>query len=302
MFGASGKLNVALRGFTISLAANLTGAVLELLALVAFYNAILLADFTHWMLDTIVEVLYIVFVRNLRKSARRFHYGIIVQETLMLTLAGVAVIGAYVILLARHYFMHKDDLELEYPLWLSVVPVIGGLLNSIVMVIQRENYLRTRLESIKADYKHAKVDVVSSLLASAGIAVVGATRNTAYEVAFVLALSVFVGITSYEILATAYKTMTGKNADQLLASKLKQKIESEIKHGEVECVEASKLGSFYIVTVHTKLPSDLTLREVHEIKEKVVSLAKAESDLIVKVDFLFKPSEKLVETADERCS
>lgn len=287
------KLREALRGFKLSFAFSLLGTLIEGLALLVSYNIILLADLSHWMIDTVLEALFVLSIWHASKTYRRFPLGVLILESLLVTITALLMLVIYGYMFVSYFINFTGaNTSGNYHVALSSVTIAGGLLTLLVAYIQRKNYERLRLSVLKVDYKHAVIDTLAAAVATSGIVVVSLTNNPGYEALFLSLLTLFVLHSVLEVLGDTFRTITGKNFEPELRLKIYKKLESSLEKVNVKSVEARKIGSFYIVSVSIETYPHMTIKEAYRLRSKVIKLVREEDEMIYHVDVFIKPTAK----------
>jgi cation diffusion facilitator family transporter len=293
-FGLSERLIKARRAFITSALLSLAGAVVEGLALTVFSSIILLTDFFHWTLDTIVEFMMLFSIYYASRVGKKFPWSILIVEfsTSLLVM---------IILLAFYGWVALDyvnNLTVTYEVsttdpWISLVTISGGFITFTAFLLQRRNYNRYGLEILRIDYTHALMDTLSSLFATIGIVATASTRSHSLEILFTIILLVFIIHSVLELFKDSFKVLTGSNVDPELTSKIMLALEKELFGVRLKKVEARKIGSFYIVNVDVFLDPEMPIYKAHAVKRKIVRLARRESALIYHVDVRMFPDPLL---------
>jgi Predicted Co/Zn/Cd cation transporters len=162
-FGLSERLIKARRAFITSALLSLVGVVVEGLALTVFSSIILLTDFFHWTLDTIVEFMMLFSIYYASRVGKKFPWSILIVEfsTSLLVM---------IILLAFYGWVALDyvnNLTVTYEVsttdpWISLVTISGGFTTFTAFLLQRRNHTRYGLEILRL-YSCVNGDAVLSL-------------------------------------------------------------------------------------------------------------------------------------------
>lgn len=287
------KLESALEGFRVSFGLSLLGTIVEAIVVVFAYNIILFTDLAHWLVDTTLEGLFMVSV-NYASRNKRFPLGTLVLESVLVTLAAVTMIGIYGYFFVDYFLNYSaQSVSGSYHPALSLVTVFGGVLTGIAMFVQRRKYSELGLEVIRVDYVHAVLDTVAAVLATLGIVLVCLTGNPGLEALFTSLLALFVFHSVLEVLRDTFKTITGRNVDPYLKLKIYEKLVRELSGVEVKSVDARRIGSFYIVSVHIRVDPKTTISDAYKIRSRVIELVREVSDLAYHVDVSIAPMKKI---------
>lgn len=283
----------ALRGFKISFILSLFGTVVEGLVVFLFaYNIILLADFVHWLTDTTLEGLFLLFVKHASKTHKRYPLGTVIMESILVTIAALAMVIIYGYMFLDYFLTYRlqEVYGIYHPL-LSIVTMMGGTLTGITLYIQNKKYKELGLEIIRVDYIHALIDTVAAVLATIGIIVVSYTGNPGLEALFTVLLTLFVFHSLTEVLRDTFKTAISKNVDPELKLRVFDKLVKTYSDVYFRDIDARKVGSFYIVTVHVEVDPKTTIREAYRLRSRIIESIRELSDLIYHVDVLIYPNK-----------
>lgn len=287
------KLESALEGFKVSFGLSLFGTIVEFLVVIFAYNIILLTDLAHWLIDTTLEGLFMISVRYASRN-KKFPLGTLVLESVLVTLATASMISIYGYFFASYFLEFEvQDLSGVYHPGMAVVTVLGGVLTSVTMLVQRKKYNELKLEIVKADYVHAIIDTVAAFLATVGIILVSFTKNPGVEALFTSILTLFVFHSVVEVFGDTFKTITGRNIDPQMRLSVLEKLIKELNGIEVKQVDARKIGSFYIVSVNVRVNPRLTISEAYKLRSKIVELVREVSDLVYHVDVSIAPTKRV---------
>lgn len=291
--GVGSRLRSSLSGFKASFCASLTGAVLEALALLFVYNIVLLTDFVHWLIDTTLEALFLTSISHASKSYRRFPLSTLVLESVLVTTVALAMMGVYVYLFVS-YFMNYGVQELSgsyHPL-LALVTALGGALTATTAIVQKRRYNELRLEVIRVDYVHASIDTLAAVVATTGVLVVSYTGNPSHEAFFTAMLMSFVAHGVIEVLRDTIKTISGRNVEPELKLRVFEKLVRSLGAISVRAVDARKIGSFYVVSIHVAVSPKTTVEEAYKLRSQVINLVREVSDLVYHVDVYISPFKR----------
>lgn len=290
----SSRLKEAVSGFKISLSLSLAGTVIEGMVLMFFaYNIVLLADFAHWLIDTVLEALFVTSMSYASRSYRRFPLGTIVLESILVTLAAFIMTGVYGFFFINYFASYSpQELSGMYHPVLAFVTILGGLFTTITMKVQKKRYEKLGLKAIKVDYLHAVIDTFAAIVATMGILAISYTGNPGYEALFTALLTLFVFHGIVEVLRDTFKTITGRNVEVELKLKIFEKLMRCLEKVQLKFVDARRIGSFYIVSVHMEVDPKTTIEEAYRLRNQVIGLVREESDLVYHIDVYMSPYKK----------
>ncbi|MEM1700345.1 MAG: cation transporter [Desulfurococcaceae archaeon] len=284
------RLRRAMSGFKVSFWLSLLGTTVEALVVMVMYNIVLFADLAHWVVDTVLEALFMVSLNHASRTSRRFPLGTLFLESILVTVVAVIVIGVYGYVFVDYFINYRNqELSGVYHPALSLVTALGAVLTATTMLIQKRKYEELKLEIVRIDYVHAVLDTFAAIIATLGILVVAFTQNSGFEALFTAVLTFFVFHSIIEVLRDTFRTVTGRNVDPDLKLRVFEKLVRELADVRVKNVDARKIGSFYIVSVHVGVDPRTTILEAYRIRSRIVDAVREISDLIYHVDVSISP-------------
>ncbi|QOR95037.1 cation diffusion facilitator family transporter [Thermosphaera chiliense] len=293
-FGLSTRLIEARKAFIASALLSLSGVIIEGLALTVYSSVILLTDFFHWTLDTIVEFIMLFSIYYASRVGKKFPWSILIVEfsTSLLVMIVLLAFYGWVMLDYVNNLVVTYEVSTTDP-WISLVTIAGGFITFTAFLIQRRNFRRYGLEILRIDYTHALMDTLSSFFATVGVVATALTRSHSLEILFTIILLVFIIHSVLELFKDSFKVLSGTNVDPELTSRITLALEKELYGVRLKTVEARKIGSFYIVSVDVFLDPEMPIYKAHAVKRKIVRLARKESELIYHVDVRMFPDPLL---------
>jgi len=289
----SSRLRTSLSGFKVSFCLSLTGVVIEALALLLMYNIILLTDFAHWLIDTTLELLLLVSISYASRSYRRFPLSTLILESVLITTVAFAMIGVYGYFFVSYFVSYNaHELSGSYHPLLAIVTALGSAFTAIAAIVQRRRHSELRLEVIKVDYVHATIDTLAATVATTGILVVSYTGNPNHEAFFTSMLMFFVIHGVVQVLRDTFKTISGRNVEPELKLRIFEELVRSLGAIYVKSVDARKIGSFYVVSIHVAVSPKTTVEEAYRLRNQIVSLVRELNDLVYHVDVYISPFKR----------
>jgi divalent metal cation (Fe/Co/Zn/Cd) transporter len=289
----SSRLKASLAGFKASFCLSLTGVVLEVLALLFMYNIILLTDLAHWLIDTTLELLFLASISYASRSYRRFPLGTLVLESVLITTVAFAMLGVYGYFFASYFASYNaQELSGSYHPLLALVTALGGALTATAAIVQRRRYSELRLEAIKVDYVHVTIDTLAAVVATTGVLVVSCTSNPSHEAFFTAMLTFFVVHGVVEVLRDTFKTISGRNVEPELKLRVFEELVRSLRAIYVKSVDARKIGSFYVVSIHVAVSPKTTVEEAYRLRNQIISLVRELNELVYHVDVYISPFKR----------
>ncbi|MEM1635635.1 MAG: cation transporter [Thermosphaera sp.] len=297
-YGINTRLLQARKAFVTSALLSLLGAFLEGVALTIFQSIILVTDFFHWTLDTIVEFMMLFSIYYASRVGKKFPWSILIIEF------STSIIVMF-ILLAFYGWVFLDyvnGLIATYEattnsILVSLITAVGGSITFTAFLFQRRNYRRYGLEILKIDSTHALMDTLSSFIATAGVILTVITGSYSLEMLFTMILLVFILHSVLELFKDSFKVLSGTNIDVELTSRLRSVLEKELFDVKIKSIEARKVGSFYIVTVEIFLDPKMPIYKAYAVKRKIDKISRRESELVYHVDVRIYPDESFKKKA-----
>ncbi|ADV65188.1 cation diffusion facilitator family transporter [Desulfurococcus mucosus DSM 2162] len=286
------RLRSARSGFIASALLSFTGLVLELAVALIAPSIILITDLLHWTVDTVLEAVFLLVVYLASRFSKRFPWSIVMIEGVTVTTAILVILGLY-----GYIFLDYISSTAEGVSTRSLIPLVatlaGGVITVAMYIIQRRNYLRYRIELLRVDAAHALIDFIASILASIGIALTYWSGSHSVELLFTFMSMMFVVHSLFEVFKDIVRTLTGSNIDYELRARIKDSLIEDFSNVEVGDVDARKIGSFYVVSAKILVDPDMTMREIHRLRKRIVRSITSCSELIYHVDVKFYPNHRV---------
>jgi divalent metal cation (Fe/Co/Zn/Cd) transporter len=248
------KLNSASRVFLYSGIVLLPLSILEIIYGNLFSSYILLADAYHGFIDSSTAFLFSVLLKVIYRRTKRFPLGLYNLESL-----AMLMVSALILLLSVSVLLQSFSREASTPSWLSSLAWAGGLVTlGIYLLERRYNWLQL----VRADMLHSKLDVVLEVLSGVGI-IVG---NYFLTIAIVTTIVGFILVDTAREVKEAILSLVGANCNSPLAERIETILSS---YGfNVARVYVRRLGSFYMIHVIVRMPSETPLSKVYKEKKK----------------------------------
>ena len=195
-------------------------------------------------------------------------------------------------MLTLYTYMLATSIHLDgepTPLWMTLL-LAGGDLTYVMYLWERCNYLKLKLEILRADALHAKIDTALSL---ASVATVVLSNYFHLLIAEVAAVFVTYGYLLYEFTRlakdAAYGILGALYKDPALEDKIR---EAAAELGKPIDVKIRRAGSFLVVYSLVAVSPDMTAGRLHVLKTKAIKIISKLHPLIVHVDIKFVPRRK----------
>ena len=176
------------------------------------------------------------------------------------------------------------------PLWMTLLLLAGGVLTYVMYLWERRNYHKLKLEILRADALHAKIDTALSLASAVAVVLSNYFHLLIAEVA---AVFVIYGYVLYEFTRlakdAAYGTLGALYKDPALEDKIREAV-AEL--GRPIDVKIRRAGSFLVVYSLVAVSPDMTVGRLHVLRTKAIKTISKLHPLIVHVDIKFVPRRK----------
>jgi cation diffusion facilitator family transporter len=226
--------------------------------------------------DGFVSAIVWVGLKFFRKPAdHKFHYGYYKMENLAsIGAAGVMIIlAAYIVF--RSYTQLIDPQEIQFPLFGAVIAAISAI---VALTLGFYKYLRGKrsmMSSVKLDAFNTVKDgttsgltVLALLLSSMGLHIADAV------VGFIIA-GIIVSIGFAAIKESSYMLVDACDGYCMLQGGEIRKIVEDVKGVKsVQVVRLRRAGPFVQGEIDIIVSSEMPVRELDEIRKKIIELAK----------------------------
>ncbi|MEZ0319373.1 MAG: cation diffusion facilitator family transporter [Pyrobaculum sp.] len=264
---------------TISLSYTLVELILGL-----WYRSLLVtSDALHGFMDAAIAYVAGFGLYYASRRGRSFPWEVYRLESLLTLLSALAVLGFYTYLLATSIEPNGNPT----PMWMTLLLLTGGLLTYLMYVWQCRNHKMLKLDILKADATHAKVDTLLSAISAAAVVASNLTSLVVIETATIFIVfgyvlyefTKLVKDATYGILGALYK-------DQALEEKIREVV-SEL--GRPLDVKIRRAGSFLVVYSLVAVDRSMTVGRLHVLRSKVIRRVARLNPLIVHVDVKVVP-------------
>jgi len=284
------RLRSTLGVFKISIMVSIAGFIVEVLIMIIAPSVILLTDILHWSIDLTLEAIFILVVYLASRATKRFLWSAVMIEEMTLVFAISIILSIY-----GFFFIDYLSTVLKtggvstQSLLSALATAIGAVDTLAVYIILSRGFEKYRLEILRFERTHSLIDLVSSILATIGIALTVYTKSYVVELLFTFIAMFFVLHSLLEIISDVFNTLAGRNVDYELRAKIRESLIEQFRNIEIRDVDARKAGSLYVVSVEVLVDPETTVREVHELRNKIIKSVLTLSDLVCHVDVKFYP-------------
>jgi len=286
------RLRGAFRALVISFLLSLVGTVVDFIIFTLSGGLILLTDLLHWIVDTILEGVLLLILYLASRLSKKFPWSLVILEGITVSLGTVIVLIAYGYFFVDYLAAIAESGAPSYVGYLPLLATItGAAITCTVFLVERRSYLRYRVELLSFDSTHALVDLIASVMASAGIVVTAVTGSYVVELLFTFVLMMFVVHSLLEVFKDNIKAITGSNRVPEIESYLIDKLsELNSEKAKIRGVAVRKFGSLLFAEVSIDVNPRVSVLELHRIRERILKVARECSDLVYHVDVKFYPS------------
>lgn len=247
----------------------------------------LIADAWHTLSDSISSVALIIGLRISKVPPDREHpYGHGRAELLSTLLIGLilGVIGLNFFKDALSHLIHEQAVVFGF--WAKAVTITSILgkeaLAQLSFYISRKN----ESPSLRADGWHHRSDALSSVIILIGIFLGG--KYWWMDGVLGLIVAGLILYSSFDIMRKAWADMLGKSADEATTRKLKKMVDGMYPNGiHLHHVHMHIYGDHKELTFHIKLPPDMSLKEAHDIANKIEE--KVRKDMRIEATIHMEP-------------
>ncbi|MEM0483130.1 MAG: cation diffusion facilitator family transporter [Pyrobaculum sp.] len=267
---------------TVSLAYTLV----ELLLGIMYHSLLVTSDALHGFLDAAIAYISGFGLYYASRRGRSFPWEIYRVESLLTLLSTLAILGFYTYMLATSIELNGEPT----PIWMTLLLLAGGGITFLLYLWERHNYESLKLDILKADALHAKVDTVLSAVAALAVVVSNLFHLVLAEVVAVFIIYLYV---LYEFSKLAKEATYGIVGALYRDDSLEEKIRNILAElGRPIDVKIRRLGSFFVVYSLVGVTPDMTIGKLHALRTKAIKTISRLHPLIVHVDIKIVPRRK----------
>ncbi len=287
----------ATRVSLVSVAGNTALALFKLLAGVLAHSGAMISDAVHSASDVLSSFIVIIGVKLSARQADREHpYGHERFECVAaIVLAVILALTGVLIGVRAVESISEGETALQTPGLLALIAAAGSILAKEAMYWYTRAYARRlRSPSLMANAWHHRSDALSSVGALIGIA--GARLGLpVMEPIASLVICVFILKAAYDIFRDATGKMVDRAGDEETERRLTDCVLREEQVLGIDRLQTREFGSRIYVDLEIRADGALTLRESHEIAERVHDRIEREFPAVKHIMVHVNPSEKTEE-------
>ncbi|MEM4577977.1 MAG: cation transporter [Pyrobaculum sp.] len=267
---------------TISIAYTIAEILLGLM----YESLLVISDAIHGFMDAAIAYIAGFGLYYASRRGRSFPWEVYRLESLLALLTALAVLSMYT------YFL-TTSLRIDIsptPLWMTTLLAAGGVLTYFMYLWQRYNYRVLKLEILKADSVHAKVDAILSTVSAISVIVSNYFNFTLIEI---FAIFLIYGYAAIEFIKLSKEALHGVLGTEYRDPVLRGQIEKTLGDlGRPVVVKIRRAGSFLVVYSLVAVNSDMTVGKLHILRSKAIKSITRLHPLIVHVDIKVVPLKK----------
>ena len=273
----------ALRVSAVSIAWNVILSLFKLLAGIIGHSGAMISDAVHSAADVFSTIVVILGVNIASKQSDENHqYGhdrmecvaaILLSVVLCVTGIGIGINGLNVIL-------QGTAGEKEVPGMIALIAAVASIgVKEWMFWYTRAAAKKTNSGALMADAWHHRSDALSSVGAFIGI--LGARMGVpVLDPLASVVICIFIVKAAYDIFKDAVDKMVDKSCDEEVEQKMRQVILGQNGVQNVDLLRTRLFGAKIYVDIEISADGNLTLREGHEIAQKVHDQIEKEFPLV----------------------
>lgn len=286
---------VAVRVSVVSIAGNLLLTVFKFLAGIFAHSGAMVSDAVHSASDVVSSIIVIIGVKAAARKEDEGHpYGHERFESVAaVVLAAILVIvGGTIGISALESIIDGSYREMQMPGTLALIAAIVSIVCKTAMFFYtRVNAKAIHSTALKAEAWHHLSDALSSVGALIGIG--GAMLGVSVlEPAASILICLLILKAAVDIFRDAINQMVDKACDEETVKKLQECIESQEGVEDIDLLNTRMFGNKIYVDVEIAVNAERTLKEGHDIAEKVHDALEENFSQIKHVMVHVNPADK----------
>lgn len=260
--------------YRVTLMGSLVNAVLMLFKFVAGVlgnSAAMIADAVHSLSDFLTDIVVLLFVRiSVKPEDKNHNYGHGKFETLATAIIGLALLTVGVML------CYDGGLKIYKAINGIPVPRPGfiAFVAAIVSIALKEWTYRFTVKAGKdvcsqamiANAWHHRSDALSSVGTAIGVggAMFFGAKWAVLDPIAACVVSILIMTTAFKLLKQALDELLERSLPDEVEEEIMQIVEQEPNVSNIHHLRTRRIGSNISITMHLRLPGDITLYEAHE--------------------------------------
>ncbi|MBN2381361.1 cation transporter [bacterium] len=239
----------------------------------------IIADAWHTLSDSLTSLVVIIGFKISAKPADQEHpFGHGRAEIIGSVIIGtlLAIVGFNFLTESVHRFIHHH--EASYSLMALIVFIISALSKEALAQFSFWGGRKFQSQSLLADGWHHRSDAIASALIVGGFFLGRYFWWVDSVMGFCVSILIF--IATFSILKHSIDSLLGENIDNQLREKLHLVAVKTLKRDlQLHHLHLHSYGEHREVTCHIRLPSDLSLRDAHDLVDRLEQAIREELDL-----------------------
>ena len=273
----------ALRVSAVSIAWNVILSLFKLLAGIIGHSGAMISDAVHSASDVFSTIVVILGVNIASKQSDDNHqYGHARMECVAAILLSVVlcVTGIRIGLNGLNVILQGTAGEKEVPGMIALIAAVASIgVKEWMFWYTRAAAKKTNSGALMADAWHHRSDALSSVGAFIGI--LGARMGVpVLDPLASVVICIFIVKAAYDIFKDAVDKMVDKSCDEEVEQKMRQVILGQNGVQNVDLLRTRLFGAKIYVDIEISADGNLTLREGHEIAQKVHDQIEKEFPLV----------------------
>ena len=259
------------RAASLSVLSNTLLIALKVTAGLISGSVSIISEAIHSFMDLLAAIIAFISVRvSDRPADDRHPYGHWKIENISGVVEALLIFVAaiWIIVEAVHKILKPAEIE-TIGIGFSVM-CISALVNTGVSWHLYKVAKATGSVALEADALHLKTDVYTSLGVAAGLALIWITGYHILDPVVAILVSFLILKESYSLLMKAYKPLLDESLDLDELKTIKAIIDSYCKENiKYHDLRTRRAGNFRYVDFHLNLDENLTVREAHELCDRI---------------------------------
>lgn len=279
----SSNHNLAIQEGWVSIFGNVGLFVIKLWAGLVSGSIAIIADAWHTLSDSLTSLIVIVGAKISAKPADKEHpFGHGRAE-----LIAAIIIGVLLIVVAFNFVLEAvDRLQNQYAVHYGTFAIVVTAISIVVKegMARYAFYVakRSASPSVKADAWHHRSDAISSVVILAGIYL--GQHIWWIDALLGIVVAVLISIAAYGIMRDAMRSMLGESPEDGLVETVNAVCRREsLLDLDPHHFHLHRYGDHIEMTMHIRLPDNMTVYDAHEIATRVEKRLLEENNIVITI-------------------
>lgn len=268
-----------------SLILNLSLTALKFIFALITGSLSLMAEAIHSFSDLVASIISLISVKLANKKTKEFPYGLYkIENIASIIIAIFLFFAAYEII--KEAFFNREKIEvknIEYAIAVMIIAMISTFVYSRLELKAAE---KLNSPTLKADAHHIWADFLASTIVIIGL--IGTYLGYNLDKYASVIVSLFIIHSGWEIFTSGIKTLLDVSLDKEELEKIEKIIKNFPEVREIKYIRGREAGSFKFLEIEL-LVNNSSLREAHEIVDKIASQIKTQIPNIDSVFIHYEP-------------